>query len=91
MNQVSRFFNKWNDEHWYVVKRILRYLKYTAHYKIMYRMTSHIEVIGYTDADCLDIRKFISGYVFVLANGSITWKSQQQNVVAQSTTQAEYG
>lgn len=59
----------------------------------MYCKTSRIEVIEYTDADyagCLDNRKTISGYVFILATGPVTWKSQKQNVVAQSTTEAEF-
>ncbi|XP_072375542.1 uncharacterized protein [Diabrotica undecimpunctata] len=93
VNQVSRLFNDWSDEHWKTVKRIFSYLKYTAHYKIVYRKTTQIKVIGYTDADyagCLDTIKSTSGYVFILGNGPITWKSQKQNIVAQSTTEAEY-
>lgn len=93
MNQVSRFYNNWTDEHWQAVKRIFRYIKYTCHYKIVHSKTAKIEVIGYTDADyagCIDTRKSTSGYVFTLANSPITWKSQEQNVVAQSTTEAEY-
>ncbi|KAF2885473.1 hypothetical protein ILUMI_20701 [Ignelater luminosus] len=52
-----------------------------------------IEATGYTDADyagCVDTRKSTSGYIFVMANGPVTWKSQKQTVVAQSTTEAEY-
>lgn len=93
VNQVSRFFNKWTDEHWQAVKRIFRYLKHTIHYKIVYSKTTKIEVTGYTDSDyagCIDTRKSTSGYVFILANSPVTWKSQKQNVVAQSTTEAEY-
>ena len=93
VNQVSRFFNSWTDEHWQAVKRIFRYLVHTINYKIIYSKTEKIKVEGYTDADyagCLDTRKSTSGYVFLLANSPITWKSQKQNVVAQSTTEAEY-
>lgn len=93
VNQVSRFLNNWTDEHWQAVKRIIRYLKQTVNYKIVYSKTAKIEVKGYTDADyagCIETRKSTSGYVFVLAKGPITWKSQKQAVVAQSTTEAEY-
>lgn len=93
VNQVSRFFNNWTDQHWKAVKRILRYLKHTLHYKLVYAKSTKIDVIGYTDADyagCIDTRKSTSGYVFIIADGPVTWKSQKQNVVAQSTTEAEY-
>lgn len=93
VNQVSRFYNNWQDEHWQAVKRIFRYLKLTAHYKIVFSKSLKINLFGYTDADyagCIDTRKSTSGYVFVLANAPITWKCQKQTVVAQSTTEAEY-
>lgn len=51
------------------------------------------ELVGYSDADygnSLDDRKSISGYVFKLNNGAISWKSKRQPIVATSTTEAEY-
>jgi len=50
-------------------------------------------VVGYTDADfagCLDERKSTSGYVFMLADGAISWKSAKQTLVASSTMQVEF-
>lgn len=96
VNQVSRFLNNWTDEHWTAVKRIFRYLKGTLNYKITYKKTictNKSQVCGFTDADyagCQDTRKSTSGYIFIMGNGPVTWKSQKQNVVAQSTTEAEY-
>ena len=31
-----------------------------------------------------------SGYVFLLANGTISWLSHKQKTIAQSTSEAEY-
>ncbi|CAJ2646845.1 unnamed protein product [Trifolium pratense] len=48
---------------------------------------------GYVDADYagnIDTRKSLSGFVFTLFGTTVTWKANQQSVVALSTTQAEY-
>ena len=38
----------------------------------------------------VDTRKSLSGFVFTLFGTTVTWKENQQSVVALSTTQAEY-
>ncbi|GAA0173719.1 hypothetical protein LIER_27278 [Lithospermum erythrorhizon] len=38
----------------------------------------------------LDKRKSTTGFVFTLANGAVSWISKLQNIVALSTTEAEY-
>ena len=38
----------------------------------------------------MDTRKSLSGFVFTLFGTAISWKANQQSVVALSTTQAEY-
>jgi len=48
---------------------------------------------GYVDADYagnVDTRKYLSGFVFTLFGTTITWKANQQSVLALSTTQVEY-
>ena len=49
--------------------------------------------IGYTNSDFqsdLDFRKSISGYVFTLGGGAISWRSVKQSCIADSTMEAEY-
>jgi len=49
--------------------------------------------IGYTDSDFAgdpDDQKSISGYVFMLAGGAITWRALKQPLVAFSMVEAEY-
>ena len=49
--------------------------------------------IGYTNSDFqsdLDFRKSISGYVFTLGGGDISWRSIKQSCIADSTMEAEY-
>eukprot|EP00253_Pinus_taeda_P021514 PITA_21514 len=45
---------------------------------------------GYHNKSDLDKRRSTSGYVFTLVGGAISWMSKLQNIVALSTTEAEY-
>lgn len=48
---------------------------------------------GFCDSDwagCVDDMKSTSGYVFSLGSGAFSWSSRKQEVVAQSTAEAEY-
>jgi hypothetical protein len=75
------------------VKKIFRYLQATKEAKITYRASGNTEIIGYADADFggdLETRRSTSGYIFLLANGAISWMSKRQSIVALSTTEAEY-
>ena len=56
-------------------------------------MSVIIPVQGYTDFDFqsdIDDRKSISGFVFTLGKGVISWRSCKQDTTANSTTKAEY-
>jgi hypothetical protein len=50
-------------------------------------------VVGYSDSDfagCVDSRKSTSGYIFLLAEGAISWRSGKQTIVATSTMEVEF-
>ena len=52
-----------------------------------------LSVRGYTNLDYvgdLDNIRFTSSYIFTLAGGVVSWRSQLQSCVTQSTTEAEY-
>ena len=54
---------------------------------LMYRRTYILEVIGYSDADfsgCVASRKSMSGYIFKLADGAVSWRSVKQILTATS-------
>nr|KYP44835.1 Retrovirus-related Pol polyprotein from transposon TNT 1-94 [Cajanus cajan] len=60
---------------------------------LTYKKFDHLEVIGYTDSDfanCIDTRKSIFGYVYLLAGGAISWKSAKQTVIVASTMEVEF-
>ena len=90
MNNVAKFCAKPNKQHWTAVKRILRYLKGTQHFGLLYKSTLAENCTGYLDADWggdLDDRKSTSGYFFQMGGA---WKSKKQTCVALSTAEAEY-
>ena len=60
---------------------------------LIYKRSSHLEVIGYSDSDyvgCVDTRKSTFGYLFILARRAISWKSAKQFVIDASTMEAEF-
>ena len=89
---VSRYQSDPGEEHWIAVKHILKYLRRTRNYMLVYSSGS-LETIGFTDSDFqgdIDSRKSTSGYVFTLYGGAVCWRSIKQTCVADSTTEAEY-
>nr|KYP60321.1 Retrovirus-related Pol polyprotein from transposon TNT 1-94 [Cajanus cajan]KYP60342.1 Retrovirus-related Pol polyprotein from transposon TNT 1-94 [Cajanus cajan] len=80
-------------DHWKEVKRVMRYLKRTKDYMLIYRRLDQLEIIGYTDSNfpgCQDSMKSTSGYIYMLAGGAISWKSDKQSLIASSTMAAEF-
>lgn len=89
---VSRFASNPDQTHWTAVERIMRYLRGTLDYELVY--TGHLaSLLGYTDADWAgdsETRRSTSGYVFNLGSGTISWSSKLQATVSLSTCEAEY-
>lgn len=89
---LSQFNSCYTGEHWSVAKRLLRYLKGTAHYKLNFEKTGK-DLTGYVDADHagdISDRKSFSGYIFILGGAPISWESKKQRTVALSSAEAEY-
>ena len=50
-------------------------------------------MLGYCDSDwgaSIDDRRSVSGLVFTIAGGAVTWQTQKQKSIALSTVEAEY-
>lgn len=88
---LSQFNNCHSETHWKAAKRVLRYLKGTMDYNIVYEKSS-LSVTGYVDADWasnqLDRRSY-TGYVFRVGNSAVSWESRKQRTVALSSTESE--
>ena len=77
---ISRFMEKPKDAHWREAKRILRYVKGTKRYGILYTASECLDLVGYTDSDwagSVDDRKNTSGYVFHMGSRAISWASKK--------------
>eukprot|EP00253_Pinus_taeda_P034867 PITA_34867 len=65
-------------DHWIATKRVLRYVRGTSDYGLLYTRSSDPILSGYTDFDwagSVDDRKSTTGYVFSLGSGAVTWTS----------------
>jgi len=90
---ISRYMARPTELHLQAAKRILRYLKGTFDYGIMYKKRSSNDLIAYTDSDYagdLNDRKSTSGYVFLLSSGAVSWLSKKQPIVTLSIIEAEF-
>lgn len=71
----------------------MRYLQGTKDFMLTYKRTNNLEVVGYIDSDfivCTDSKKSSFGYIFLVVEGAILWRSVKQSLVATSTMKAEF-
>ncbi|GAU50271.1 hypothetical protein TSUD_131240 [Trifolium subterraneum] len=91
---VARFMDRPTEMHIAAIKRIMRYVKGTTDFGILYSKTNEsLQLDGWSDSDYagdLDDRKNTSGYVFMLGSGVISWSSKKQPIVTLSTTEAKF-
>lgn len=91
-SQLSQVLDKPGSQHWSAFKRVLRYLKGTAHLGLMLGGKPVI-LTTYTDSDyagCPYTRRSTSGYCTIVAGGCVSWRARKQPTVATSSTEAEY-
>ena len=82
---LSRFMSAPKEKHWRCVKQLLRYIKSTRDYALVYPKNGSTILTGYCDSDHagdLGDRKSTSGYLFKLSECVISWKSVKQKTVA---------
>ncbi|XP_035548741.1 secreted RxLR effector protein 161-like [Juglans regia] len=65
-------------QHWIAAKKVMQYLQGTMDYMLTYMHTENLQVVGYSYSEfagCVDTKKSTSGYIFLPAEGAISWKS----------------
>ena len=90
---ISRFMSEPGREHWLAAKWVLRYLKGATRRCLTFTKHSEFSIQGFCDSDYatdLDRRRSVTGFVFQVWGNTVSWKSSLQDVVALSTTEAEY-
>ena len=92
MGVMSRFQSNPGPEYWIAVKHILKYLRKTRDYILVYS-GGDLKTLGYTDSDFQrdrDSKKSTSGLVFTLDGVVIVCRNIKQSNITDSTIEAEY-
>jgi Reverse transcriptase (RNA-dependent DNA polymerase) len=91
VSTLSQFLDNPGPAHWDVVKRIFHYLARTKTLTLTYSGKQH-DLIGYMDADgaLQEHRRAISGSMFLIDDGTISWSSRKQELITLSMAEAEY-
>ena len=92
VHRLAKYMANPGRAHWEALKRLVRYLAGTREFWLVYGR-DRSGLAGFTDADwgtSDDTRHSVCGYVYTLDGGAISWSAKQQQVVALSSTEAEY-
>ena len=80
-----------HEIHWRAAKRILNFVQGTRTHGIFYKAKSDLERVGFTDndweSDNID-QNSTSGYMFIFAEGPISWSSKNKSSIALSSAEA---
>lgn len=91
---VSRYMERPTTMHLNAVKRIIRYIRGTIDFGLVYlKGQGDYLLSGFSDsdlADNLDERRSTTGVAFYLNDSLVTWISQKQRCVALSSCEAEF-
>ncbi|RVW82983.1 Retrovirus-related Pol polyprotein from transposon TNT 1-94 [Vitis vinifera] len=91
VGRLSRYTQSPNQDHWTVVRRVLKYLRGTINYGLCYSgFPSVLE--GLSDANWisdLDEIKFTSVHVFILGANAVSWKSAKKTCITRFIMKAE--
>ncbi|XP_047158697.1 uncharacterized mitochondrial protein AtMg00810-like [Vigna umbellata] len=93
---ISRFMSNPKISHMAAAKRILRYVKGTADYGILFpygTKEEELKLVGYTDSDFGGDqieRKSTSGNIYFINRAPISWSSKKQTVITLSSCETEY-
>ena len=80
VNKLSQFLQAPTIAHWNACKRILRYIKGTLSYGLVFRRAQLLTLEGYSNVDWatnLDNRKSVSGIFIFFRGNLVTWSSRK--------------
>ena len=93
VNILSQFMAKLSESHWNVAKKVLRYLKGTMIFGLLYTDKFDVQLVGFSDSDWVgnpNDRRSTIGYAFNIGSEVISWSSKKQPTVSLSSTEAKY-
>lgn len=93
VSNASRYLENPSQMHENAAKRILKYIKGTSNYGLLYHSDGRQKIRGFSDADYAgdtDTRRSTTGFCFLIGSGVVSWNSERQKSVSLSTTESEY-
>jgi hypothetical protein len=88
---LARFAKNPGCAHWEAVKCVFRYLKGTSSFRLVLGGCA-TGLLGYTDTDgnSNGDQHAISGYVFLVNGGAVSWSLKRQEIISLLTMESEY-
>ncbi|XP_015168453.1 uncharacterized mitochondrial protein AtMg00810-like [Solanum tuberosum] len=93
VQHLSQFMQSPREPHLKAAYHVLRYLKQDPTLGIFISNKPDLTVTAYCDSDwatCPDSRKSVSGYLVLMGDSHVSWKSKKQATVSLSSAEAEY-
>nr|GEY29246.1 zinc finger, CCHC-type [Tanacetum cinerariifolium] len=92
VGKLSSYISNLGTQHWQAIQRVLKYLKKIIDYRLTYTGYSSL-LEGYTNASWInntEDNSSISGWVFLLGEGAISWDSKKQTCITSSIMEYEF-
>uniref|UniRef100_A0A7C9CZQ0 Reverse transcriptase Ty1/copia-type domain-containing protein n=1 Tax=Opuntia streptacantha TaxID=393608 RepID=A0A7C9CZQ0_OPUST len=81
------------SSHMAALQHFLKYLSGTSGQGILLKGLDQLQLSAFSDSDwasCPTSRRLVTGYVVLLNQSPLSWKSKKQSTVARSSAEAEY-
>ncbi|KAG7593962.1 GAG-pre-integrase domain [Arabidopsis thaliana x Arabidopsis arenosa] len=93
VNVLAQFMQNPLQDHWEAAIRLVRYLKSSPGQGIVLSSSSPLQVNAFCDSDynsCPNSRRSLTGYMIMIGDSPVTWKTKKQSRVSLSSAEAEY-
>ncbi|XP_021852857.2 uncharacterized mitochondrial protein AtMg00810-like [Spinacia oleracea] len=93
VQSLSQFMHCPKLSHIAALTHTLRYVNHASGQGILLKATDKLTLQDFSDSDwaaCPSTRRSVIGYVLLLGNSPISWKSKKQSTISKSSSEAEY-